>query len=52
MRDVFLSDKQWSHIEPLLPKRSSKGRPWADNRLVLEGILWILKTGAPLEGLA
>src|SRR3954463_15002226 len=46
MRDVFLSDKQWSHIEPLLPKRSSKGRPWADNRLVLEGILWILKTGA------
>src|SRR5258706_9238706 len=46
MRDVFLSDKQWSHIEPLLPNRSSKGRPWADHRLVLEGILWILRTGA------
>ena len=46
MRDVFLSDKQWLHIEPLLPKRSSNGRPWADNKQVLEGILWVLKTGA------
>jgi transposase len=46
MRDEFLSDQQWSHIEPLLPKRTSKGRPWADNRRVLEGILWILRTGA------
>lgn len=46
MRDVFLSDKQWSKIAPLLPKRVSQGRPWADDRLVLEGILWILRTGA------
>jgi transposase len=33
-------------IEPLLPKLTSKGRPWKDNRAVLEGILWILRTGA------
>jgi transposase len=46
MRDVFLSEKQWVKIEPLLPKPVSKGRPWADHRLVLEGILWILRTGA------
>src|SRR5881628_2440843 len=46
MRDVFLSDRQWAKLGPLLPKRSSQGRPWADNRSVLEGILWILKTGA------
>jgi transposase len=46
MRDVFLSDQQWAKIGPLLPKRSSQGRPWADDRRVLEGILWILRTGA------
>jgi transposase len=46
MQDKLLSDKQWEHIEPLLPKRQSKGRPWAENRAVLEGILWVLKTGA------
>jgi len=45
-----LTDEQWEKIEKLLPKpKSSKkgGRPWADNRKVFEGILWILRTGAP-----
>ena len=30
----------------MLPKCRSAGRPWADDRRVLEGILWVLKTGA------
>ena len=45
----FLSNKQWQRIEPLLPKLAKSkrgGRPWAENRAVLEGILWILRTGA------
>jgi transposase len=45
----LLADKQWSKIEPLLPEAREKrkrGRPPAENRDVLEGILWILKTGA------
>jgi transposase len=46
MQKAFLSDKQWAKVEPLLPKSRSGGRPWADNRRVLEGILWVLKTGA------
>ena len=46
MRDQLLSDEKWLLIQPLLPKRRSKGRPWADDRLVLEGILWVLRTGA------
>ena len=46
MRDQLLSDEQWLHIQPLLPKRRSQGRPWADDRRVLEGILWVLRTGA------
>jgi transposase len=46
MAKPMLSDQQWSKLEPLLPKYSSAGRPWKDNRAVLEGILWVLRTGA------
>ena len=45
-----LTDEQWEKIEALLPKpKKSKrgGRPWIENRKVFEGILWILRTGAP-----
>lgn len=45
-RQKLLSERQWQKIEPLLPRHRSKGRPWANNRKVLEGILWILRTGA------
>jgi transposase len=44
-----LSDAQWQLIEPLLrPKRRTdgRGRPWRDPRAVLNGILWVLGTGA------
>jgi transposase len=48
MRQPLLSDTQWEKIQPLLPKlkRHRRGRPPKDNRVVLEGILWVLKTGA------
>ena len=45
-----LTEKQWEKIEHLVPdgavREDGKGRPWADKRRVLEGILWIVKTGA------
>ena len=45
-----LTDKQWDKIKDLIPdgpkRPDGKGRPWRDKREVLEGILWILKTGA------
>ena len=44
-----LSDGQWQLIQPLLrPKRRAdrRGRPWQDTRSVLNGVLWILGTGA------
>ena len=44
-----LSDAQWQLIEAILrPKRRSdgRGRPWQDTRAVLNGILWVLGTGA------
>ena len=44
-----LRDAQWELIEPILrPQRRSdgRGRPWRDTRAVLNGILWVLGTGA------
>ena len=43
----ILNDEQWLKIEPLLPKPKPGrvGRPPVNNRDVLEGILWILRTG-------
>jgi len=44
-----LSDAHWKVIEPILrPKRRAdgRGRPWQDTRAVLNGILWVLGTGA------
>ena len=48
-RGVRLSDAQWAQIEPLLPRMPRTvrgGRPWAEARAVIDGILWVLKTGA------
>ena len=50
-----LTDEQWEVIQPLIPrppKRSDgRGRPRRDDREVLNGILWILRTGAPWKDL-
>ena len=48
MRQPLLTDAQWQKLEPLLPKLKARrrGRPLKANRVVLEGILWVLKTGA------
>ena len=45
----MLTEAQWKKIAPLLPKPPKQrkgGRPWIENRCVLEGILWILRSGA------
>src|SRR6266849_153182 len=44
-----LSDAQWELIERILrPQRRTdgRGRPWQDTRAVLNGLLWVLGTGA------
>lgn len=45
-----LSDAQWALIAPLLPKQKRGGR-WNDHRLVFDGIMWVLRTGAPWRDL-
>lgn len=42
-----LSEGQWQRIEPLLPgKAGDRGRSGADNRLFVNGCLWVLRSGA------
>lgn len=45
-----LTNEQWVGLEPLIgemPRRADgRGRPWRSSREVLNGILWILRTGA------
>jgi transposase len=40
-----VSDYEWEVIRPFLPPRSSVGRPRADDRMVLNGILYVLTSG-------
>ena len=41
-----LTTDQWNFIRKRIPQERGGGRPRHDPRRVLEGILWILKTGA------
>lgn len=42
-----LTDVQWGRIAPLLPgKAGDPGRTAADNRLFVNGVLWVLRSGA------
>jgi transposase len=43
--------EQWELVEPLLPPVASTGRPPSDRRRMLNGVLWILRTGAPWRDL-
>lgn len=50
-----LTEEQWRWIEPLVPKprvrKDRKGRRSTDRRQLLQGMLWILKTGARWQDL-
>jgi transposase len=47
-----LTDVQWERLRPLLPpQRPRTGRPANDHRTVINGILWILRTGSPWRAL-
>lgn len=42
-----LRDDQWNRIKDLLPgKKSDPGRTSKDNRLFVDAVLWIARTGA------
>lgn len=48
MHRYAISDERWARIAPLLPgKPSDPGRTARDNRLFIDAVLWIARTGAP-----
>ena len=54
MRRYEISEPQWTRIAPLLPHRTHHGQaghPFNDLRPIVNGILWILHTGAPWRDL-
>jgi len=44
-----ITNEQWNLVSPLIPpspRKDGRGRPRQDDRAVLDGILWVLRTGA------
>ncbi len=48
-----LTDIEWQRLEPILPPASAKrrGGQFKDHRTVINGILWVMRTGAPWRDL-
>jgi len=46
-----LTDEQWNLIANVFPEPQWTGRPPRDRRQVVDGILWILRTGSPWRDL-
>lgn len=50
-RRYELTDEQYKRIEGLLPRVDGRGRPYKDHRKIINGIFWILRSGAPWRDL-
>src|SRR5690348_335048 len=51
MSSIHLTDQQWAFIQPLLPPPAHTGRPRANDRRTLDGILYVLITGCRWQDL-
>src|SRR5215211_2774123 len=52
MKHKNLTNEQWARLKPLLPpQKPSTGRTNLPHRPLINGILWVLRTGAPWEEL-
>ncbi len=52
MERMVLTDEQWARISGLVPGRpETPGSTGRDNRMFVEGVLWIVRTGAPWRDL-
>ena len=51
-RFTQFTNDQWERVDPLLPSNEGrKGRPFEDNRRVVEGIVYRYRTGIPWRDL-
>ena len=52
MDRLILSDEQWTRIAGLIIGRpDQRGSTGRDNRMFVEGVLWIVRTGSPWRDL-
>jgi putative transposase len=52
MDRLVLTDAAWERMAPLIIGRSDqKGSTGRDNRMFVEGVLWIVRTGSPWRDL-
>src|SRR3712207_3789682 len=52
MDTSYSTDTQWDRLNPVLPPQKPRtGRPAKDHRTVLNGVLWIFRTGSPWRSL-
>ena len=52
MDRFVLSDTQWARMAELIPgKPGDPGRSGTNNRLFVEGVLWVVRTGSPWRDL-
>jgi len=51
MRRYEVTDDQWQLIEPLIPAAAATGRKRVLPRTVLNGVLWVLRSGSPWRDL-
>jgi transposase len=51
MARLLLTDEEWELIADLFPAPAATGRPQRNPRMVLDGILWVLRTGSPSRDL-
>jgi transposase len=51
MARLLLTDEDWALIADVFPPPAATGRPRKNARRVLDGILWILRTGSPWRDL-
>ena len=51
MGRIHLTDRQWAFIQPLLPPPARTGRPRANDRKTIEGIVFVLVTGCRWQDL-
>jgi transposase len=52
MAKELVSEAFWERVKDLIPPKSPQpkgGRPWLDDRAVLTGIIFVLRSGIPWE---
>jgi transposase len=50
-RLIRVTEAEWLKLRALLPGPAKTGRPRASDRMIIEGIIWVMRTGAPWRDL-